>query len=73
MANPVVSGLSRTKCPQCQSTNTATILYGLVGMSDELQARIDGGEVVLGGCYVSENDPDLECNDCGFRFRSMES
>ncbi|WP_251197450.1 ADP-ribosylglycohydrolase family protein [Anaerotardibacter muris] len=36
--------------------------------SDGLQKDLDDGRVVLGGCCVSEFDPDWHCNDCGHEF-----
>jgi hypothetical protein len=31
---------------------------------EELGRQIDDGEVVLGGCCVTDNDPAWQCSDC---------
>ena len=29
-----------------------------------MERNLDKGKVVLGGCYVTDDDPDRHCNDC---------
>lgn len=60
--------MARIKCPFCGSRNTAEILYGMPDFSDELEAAMDNGEIVLGGCCTTLNDPQMHCNDCGEDF-----
>ena len=51
-------------CPQCKSENTVPIVYGLIddfGQDDE-------GDYELGGCVVTDNDPDYSCKDCGYKW-----
>ena len=50
------------KCPRCKSARVVTIVYGLPGMEafEEAQA----GEIVLGGCEVTDDDPLWQCLDC---------
>jgi hypothetical protein len=44
-------------CPDCGSQRIASILYGLPGMTPELECAMREGRVVLGGCAVSDEDP----------------
>ncbi len=53
-------------CPSCGG-ELLLIRYGELGVSMMEAAR--RGEIVLGGCIVSESDPDLECAACGEQFR----
>ena len=49
-----------TKCPKCQSTNRAEILYGLVkdkALKEELKQK----GIVLGGCKGVSR---WQCNEC---------
>lgn len=51
-------------CPKCGSKNTADITYGLVDYDKDLEKDLDDGRIVLGGCIVSDDDPEYYCNDC---------
>ena len=53
-------------CPKCESDNIASYQYGFVEMYPELKKNIDKGKVVLGGCCVTDDDPDRHCNDCEY-------
>jgi hypothetical protein len=53
-------------CPSCGSTEVVPIAYGLPG--PELMERAERGEVALGGCLVSGNDPRWQCRSCGLHF-----
>lgn len=58
--------MTRTKrgaCPSCGSKHTAPIGYGYpsAGMMDAAER----GEIALGGCCVSDNDPKHRCKECG--------
>ena len=57
-------------CPRCGSANVAWILRGLPKPSDELEADLASGSVVLGGCVVWPDQATHECNNCGLEFRS---
>ena len=59
---------NKRKCPNCQSTNHAKILWGLPANMREIEHAIERNEIVLGGCEVSWNDPKWKCNDCGTRW-----
>lgn len=52
------------RCPRCSSGDTARILYGLMKMDERLERELDAGRVTLGGCCVSDDDPDMSCNSC---------
>lgn len=56
--------MPRRICPRCGSKKTAKILYGMPAMSPELQEQLDQGEVVLGGCCITNCDPVYYCNKC---------
>jgi len=55
-------------CPQCGAKNIAAYLYGLPLFSEELQKKMDEGQLKLGGCCITEDSPDHCCNECGKDF-----
>jgi len=59
---------NKRKCPNCQSTNHAEILWGLPVDMDTIEKELEKKEIVLGGCNVTSNDPKRECNDCNTRY-----
>ncbi len=56
------------KCPYCGSRHTARILYGMPLMDEQMRRLLDEKIIVLGGCLMSDRNPDYHCNDCGRRF-----
>lgn len=58
--------MPKKKCPACGSTETVKILYGMPTY-EAFQAS-ERGEIALGGCCVTENDPSRHCNNCGQDF-----
>ena len=56
------------ECPSCGGTDIAMILWGLPNMDSKLEKKVKDKKIVLGGCCVSNDDPELECNDCGWRY-----
>ena len=56
------------RCPECGSGRVARILYGLPHFSEELERKLEAGEVVLGGCMISDDDPTRQCAECGHRW-----
>ena len=56
------------ECPSCGGTDIAMILWGLPNMDLKLAKKVKDKKIVLGGCCVSNDDPELECNDCGWRY-----
>jgi len=59
---------NKRKCPNCQNTNYAKIIYGLIADMYEVEEQIEKGQIMLGGCIVTGNDPKWKCNDCGTRW-----
>jgi hypothetical protein len=57
-----------SECPKCGGTDIAIILWGLLDFDSELEHKLKEKKIVLGGCCVTNNDPKLECNDCGWRY-----
>ncbi|MCD6580223.1 MAG: hypothetical protein J7K90_00340 [Desulfuromusa sp.] len=56
------------KCPECGSTRIATILYGMQAFTDDLQEKLDQGNVVLGGCSFAKDGPTWQCTECNAVF-----
>jgi transposase-like protein len=54
-------------CPQCKSENTVPIVYGLIDDFGQDEDE-DEGDYELGGCVVTDNDPDYSCKDCGYKW-----
>lgn len=52
------------KCPACGSLKVAKIFYGMPAPSPQLEERIRTGEIVLGGCCITGDDPMWKCLDC---------
>jgi len=42
------------KCPECGSARIADILYGLIAVSEKLEAEIKAWRITPGGCCVDE-------------------
>ncbi len=55
-------------CPNCDSTNTCRILYGMPDHTPELEQKLEAGKVHLGGCVIEEDNPNRHCNDCELDF-----
>ena len=55
---------TRVECPQCGSLDGTPIAWGYPGAGTFEAA--DRGEVVLGGCVVSADDPTHSCTSCGY-------
>lgn len=53
------------RCPRCGGKVLA-IAYGLPSL--ELIEAAEAGEIVLGGCCIDPDDPDLQCRTCGHRW-----
>ncbi len=54
-------------CPNCGTDKVLPIAYGYPG--PDLAAMARRGEVVLGGCMITGNDPTHVCQKCGHRFK----
>lgn len=64
-----MSTFEKPVCPECGSDKIIPILYGLP--RPELVRKAVFGKVILGGCVVHENGPDLFCCSCGARWERM--
>jgi hypothetical protein len=51
-------------CPLCGSNHVASILYGLPDDSEELKRDVNAKKIVLGGCVITDDDPQWHCNEC---------
>lgn len=58
--------MSKKKCPACGSTYTVKILYGMP--TYEAFQVAEKGEISLGSCCVSDNNPNRHCKACGQNF-----
>ena len=56
-------------CPRCGSADVAWILRGYPAFSQELDADLLAGRVILGGCLVWDEQSDHLCKACGIPFR----
>lgn len=53
------------KCPKCGG-KVVNIVYGMP--SNELFEQAERGEVVLGGCTISDTMPEWACTKCDTTF-----
>jgi hypothetical protein len=42
----------------------ADILYGMPAFSRQLEKDLEAGRLTLGGCCVTDDDPQWQCADC---------
>jgi len=54
-------------CPQCSSNEVVPISYGLP-LGDAIKDA-EAGKIWLGGCIVTDEDPEWHCKDCGNEWR----
>ena len=52
------------KCPSCSSHRVARILYGMPIFSTKLEKDLSAGRIILGGCCITDDDPEWQCVDC---------
>lgn len=57
----------RPECPKCGSHRVAPIVYGYPPIERVEEAQED--KVCLGGCCVTDRDPNWLCEDCSHRWR----
>jgi len=58
-------------CPECNKKWIAEILWGYPDM-EAVEDKLEKKEIVLGGCYVTDNDPKWECNNCHHQWGKRE-
>ena len=51
-------------CPNCDSPRIAKIQYGHPIYDDKMGKDISEEKIVLGGCCVTDDDPDYQCVEC---------
>ncbi len=55
-----------SNCPRCNSMRIADIAYGLFTPNEELESKIQSGEMILGGCTFHEDSSRWCCLDCKY-------
>lgn len=63
---------SNPECPLCNSKDVARIFWGYPADSEKFYKNVKEKKIVLGGCIVTDNDPELECNVCNHRWGERE-
>ena len=53
-------------CPRCESDHVVPIAYGFPGR--EMFEEAERGDIELGGCCVTGDDPNWICRECGHRW-----
>lgn len=51
--------------PRCGNGRIAAVRYGFQIITPKLEKELDEGQVVLGGCVISDRNPAWQCVDCG--------
>ena len=54
------------KCPKCNKGELLLIVYGYPTKVAEEAAK--KGDILLGGCCITDNDPAFGCKLCGAKF-----
>ncbi len=57
-------------CPKCKSENTIPISYGYP--SEKGMRQAEKGKIKLGGCCISDNDPQWYCKSCKKEFGKIK-
>lgn len=59
-------------CPKCSSHDVARIFWGHPMESECFFKKVKEKEIVLGGCIVTDDDPEWECTVCNHRWGYRE-
>jgi transposase-like protein len=59
---------TRPVCPKCGSESVVSIIYGMP--TYETFQRAKRGEFALGGCMISADSPEWQCQACHTSFGS---
>jgi hypothetical protein len=54
----------RNQCPKCGSRNIARIGYGMPRPEFFESEEYKSGDVLVGGCVIFDEMPDLHCHAC---------
>jgi len=57
---------TRPACPECGSELVLEIVFGLP--TDDAMEEAERGRIALGGCLVSDDDPEWRCKSCGYEW-----
>lgn len=60
--------MSKIYCPNCSSANTCRIMYGMPEYTGKLERDLEAGKIHLGGCVITNVDPNRHCNECEVDF-----
>lgn len=60
--------MKRAICPSCKKVNGVPLLWGFP--DEESLVLADQGEVILGGCVMSNGSNDRQCRSCGHQWQS---
>ena len=60
--------MPKVRCPNCNSTDTIRIDYGLIRSDNQLEEDIKNNKFYPGGCIITLSDPDRHCYACDIDF-----
>lgn len=66
--------MPKVRCPECSSTNTVRIVYGLPDEKSKYEEDIKNGKIFWAGeagCCIPRDDPNRHCNDCEIDFDTL--
>jgi hypothetical protein len=59
------------QCPECLSKDSiGKIQYGYPG--NKMIDQADKGKIILGGCSISDKNPDYQCGNCKYQWQSKK-
>jgi rubrerythrin len=65
LENHILADSQPEECPVCKG-KVLPIIYGLP--TEEMGEKARNGEVILGGCIITEFSPSWHCPTCGTNF-----
>ncbi len=68
MNKPIEVKRKPIKCPICGFKPVGTILSGLPAFDEKMEKDIECGKIIIGGCLVTDNQPQWACKACGTEF-----
>lgn len=63
-------GRGRPRCPACGSADVVRISYGYP--TPEAIDEAERGEILLGGCCISDENPEWDCTNCEHEWGSAD-
>ena len=60
------------QCSKCGSDNFSEIIYGYIKRNQEINQAIKEKKIQLGGYIISDQSPKFQCNECQFKWGSIE-